>query len=477
MHKAKAAFRFIDLFAGLGGFHVALRDLGGEGVFAAEWEPTLNALYATNFGLAAWMDINELESATTIRAEIPDHDVLTAGFPCQPFSKAGEQLGFEHTLQGHLFFQVLKILRVKRPQRFILENVPNILYHRGGHSLSNVYVFFADYHDVDEALRNVISGSMQDNSDVPLPVVLQGEGFLATGKIANLGNKPLHPGRKPFVPIVNSGEDEDPNTKLVYDLFSQGVSDDVTAGGRLRGRILTEPLSLVEAASLLDQLSFDAYQPGVDNWQGELWSQVQARVNAIQSMPDGYHLYRPAAPQSGPASPVRRDCPYAIPAYFRLWEACLSRRVRGLFVTGRRDALWSMTDLVTKHRQRPNFWIGIRYGSGAPVQGKLADLPFIVPVTQKQVNKGGIRGTWGANKPDAGPDQYRGDEYATRSVCQLNLMRSLNVVRRCGSGCGLHFGSDRAPGEVTERRLPTVPRFNDWCHRRVFCTSAESIEK
>lgn len=272
-------------------------------------------------------------------------------------------------------------------------------------------VFFADYHDVDEALRNVISGSMQDNSDVPLLVVLQGEGFLATGKIANLGNKPLHPGRKPFVPIVNSGEDEDPNTKLVYDLFSQGVSDDVTAGGRLRGRILTEPLSLVEAASLLDQLSFDAYQPGVDNWQGELWSQVQARVNAIQSMPDGYHLYRPAAPQSGPASPVRRDCPYAIPAYFRLWEACLSRRVRGLFVTGRRDALWSMTDLVTKHRQRPNFWIGIRYGSGAPVQGKLADLPFIVPVTQKQVNKGGIRGTWGANKPDAGPDQYRGDEY------------------------------------------------------------------
>ncbi|OBB25334.1 DNA (cytosine-5-)-methyltransferase [Mycolicibacterium peregrinum] len=138
MHRAKAAFRFIDLFAGLGGFHVALRDLGGEGVFAAEWEPTLNALYAENFGLAAWMDINDLKSARVIDAEIPDHDVLAAGFPCQPFSKAGEQLGFEHTLQGHLFFQVLEILRVKRPRRFILENVPNILYHRGGQTRETI---------------------------------------------------------------------------------------------------------------------------------------------------------------------------------------------------------------------------------------------------------------------------------------------------------------------------------------------------
>lgn len=130
-------FRFIDLFAGLGGFHVALQELGGEGVFAAEWEPGLNSLYQDNFGLTAWTDVNELDPAA-IEREIPDHDLLTAGFPCQPFSKAGEQLGFEHTLQGRLFFKVFEILRVKKPRRFILENVPNILRHRGGKTKATI---------------------------------------------------------------------------------------------------------------------------------------------------------------------------------------------------------------------------------------------------------------------------------------------------------------------------------------------------
>ncbi len=126
-------FRFIDLFAGLGGFHVALRDLGGEGVFAAEWDRTLNDLYRSNFGLdEVWGDVDLLRTPEIIAQAIPNHDVLAAGFPCQPFSKAGEQLGFEHTLQGQLFFKVFEILKVKRPRRFILENVPNILRHQGG---------------------------------------------------------------------------------------------------------------------------------------------------------------------------------------------------------------------------------------------------------------------------------------------------------------------------------------------------------
>lgn len=131
-------FRFIDLFAGLGGFHVALADLGGEAVFAAEWEPGLNKLYKENYGLDVWSDINDLDSDDRIAREVPDHEVLAAGFPCQPFSKAGEQLGFEHTQQGHLFFKVFEILRVKRPRRFILENVPNILRHRGGQTRDTI---------------------------------------------------------------------------------------------------------------------------------------------------------------------------------------------------------------------------------------------------------------------------------------------------------------------------------------------------
>jgi hypothetical protein len=311
--------------------------------------------------------------------------------------------------------------------------------------------FFADYHDVDEALRNVIADAMRDNSESPRPVVLQGERFLATGKIANLGNKPLHPGRKPFIPIINSGEREDPNEQLVFKLFSQRESKDVTAGGRLRGRILAKPLSLLDAAEILDGLSFDAYQPGADNWLGRLWSQVETRVNAIQPMRAGNHLYRPAEPSSGPASPVRKDCPYAIPAYFRLWEACSSRLVRGLFATGQRDALWSLTDLVTKRSQRPNFWVGIRYGSGAPAEGLLAKLPYRIDLTQKQVINGGIRGTWGANNPDAGPGEYRGDEYFDyyfRNEPLPPIIAGEEPWRPAGSDGQILFYVNQLPGQA-----------------------------
>jgi DNA (cytosine-5)-methyltransferase 1 len=136
--SAAPTFEFVDLCAGLGGFHVALESLGGEGVFAAEWEPTLNALYKTNFGIQPWNDINDLQTDGDIEREVPDHDVLTAGFPCQPFSKAGDQMGFADTLQGNLFFKVHQILRVKRPRRFILENVPNILKHDSGRTLKKI---------------------------------------------------------------------------------------------------------------------------------------------------------------------------------------------------------------------------------------------------------------------------------------------------------------------------------------------------
>jgi DNA (cytosine-5)-methyltransferase 1 len=126
-------FRFVDLFAGLGGFHLALESLGGTCVFAAEWQEHLRTLYQNNFGLKPEGDI------TGIRPEdVPDHEVLTAGFPCQPFSKAGDQLGFECTKQGDLFFNVAAILKKKRPKFFILENVPNLLKHDDGRTWTRI---------------------------------------------------------------------------------------------------------------------------------------------------------------------------------------------------------------------------------------------------------------------------------------------------------------------------------------------------
>lgn len=126
-------FRFVDLFAGLGGFHVALRRLGGKCVFAAEWQEHLRELYETNHGLMPAGDITEVPAR-----DVPDHDVLAAGFPCQPFSKAGEQLGFECTEQGNLFFNVATILEKKKPQYFVLENVPNLLKHDKGRTWEEI---------------------------------------------------------------------------------------------------------------------------------------------------------------------------------------------------------------------------------------------------------------------------------------------------------------------------------------------------
>lgn len=129
----KTDFTFIDLFAGLGGFHLALGRLGGKCVFAAEWKEHLRDLYEVNHGIRPVGDITKVNLD-----DVPEHDVLTAGFPCQPFSKAGEQLGFECTRQGGLFFDVAKILAARRPSLFILENVPNLLKHDDGKTWTKI---------------------------------------------------------------------------------------------------------------------------------------------------------------------------------------------------------------------------------------------------------------------------------------------------------------------------------------------------
>lgn len=94
-----AKLKFIDLFAGLGGFHLALEKLGCECVFASEIQPELQSLYERNFGMKCSGDINEID----ITKDIPDHDILCAGFPCQPFSQAGKQQGFDDQKEEETF--------------------------------------------------------------------------------------------------------------------------------------------------------------------------------------------------------------------------------------------------------------------------------------------------------------------------------------------------------------------------------------
>lgn len=130
----KYDFTFIDLFAGIGGFRLAFQAAGGKCVFTSEWDKYAKKTYEANFGEVPYGDIRNVD-----KASIPDHDVLCAGFPCQPFSIAGvskknslgREHGFKDETQGTLFFEIKEILRLKRPKAFMLENVKNLLTHDG----------------------------------------------------------------------------------------------------------------------------------------------------------------------------------------------------------------------------------------------------------------------------------------------------------------------------------------------------------
>lgn len=128
-------FTFIDLFAGIGGMRIAFDRAGGQCVYSSEWNKYSQQTYFANFGEQPEGDITKVNAA-----DIPDHDILVAGFPCQPFSIAGvskknsmgRATGFEDKTQGTLFFDVCRILKEKRPKAFMLENVKNLCSHDKG---------------------------------------------------------------------------------------------------------------------------------------------------------------------------------------------------------------------------------------------------------------------------------------------------------------------------------------------------------
>ncbi len=123
---------FIDLFAGLGGFRLALESLGAKCVYSNEWDIPAQKVYAENFG-----DIPEGDITKVDEKSIPNHDILCAGFPCQAFSISGKQRGFEDS-RGTLFFDVARIVKEKRPRIVFMENVKNFATHDNGHTLEVV---------------------------------------------------------------------------------------------------------------------------------------------------------------------------------------------------------------------------------------------------------------------------------------------------------------------------------------------------
>lgn len=123
-------YKTIDLFAGIGGIRLGFEAHGCETVFSSEWDKPAQDMYEANFGDRPYGDINQIAPK-----DIPDHDILLAGFPCQPFSIAGKGLGFADT-RGTLFFNIEAILEAKQPQAFLLENVKRLTTHDNGQTFA-----------------------------------------------------------------------------------------------------------------------------------------------------------------------------------------------------------------------------------------------------------------------------------------------------------------------------------------------------
>ena len=155
-------FRFIDLFAGIGGIRLPFQQLGGECVFSSEWDKFAQRTYAANYGEVPSGDITQI-----IASDIPDHDILMGGFPCQSFSQAGLKKGFEDT-RGTMFFEIQRILGEKRPKVFLLENVKQLRGHDKGRTL--------------QTILNILTGE----SDLPLDdVPMSADAREALGKKLN----------------------------------------------------------------------------------------------------------------------------------------------------------------------------------------------------------------------------------------------------------------------------------------------------
>ena len=138
MEYKREKIKFIDLFCGIGGFRVAMdetcleNDINPQCVFSSDIDKHCQDSYELNFGERPFGDITKIEAN-----QIPDHDILFAGFPCQPFSIIGQMKGFEDT-RGTLFFHIAEILSVKKPKAFILENVKQLVGHDGGKTLKTI---------------------------------------------------------------------------------------------------------------------------------------------------------------------------------------------------------------------------------------------------------------------------------------------------------------------------------------------------
>lgn len=245
---------FIDLFAGIGGFHYGMTNNGFQCVFASEIDKFARETYTHNFknSKTGILDFPFNDDIIKIEAkEIPDFDVLCGGFPCQPFSQAGKKLGFEDT-RGTLFFNIAEIIRIKQPQAFFLENVRNLYSHDEGRTFEVIKTTLEDlgysfYHKIIKA---------SDHNCPQLRPRLYMVGF----KDKN---------------ITFDFPESIPLTKTMSDIFGKKCSRDIGFTLRVGGR----------GSPLTDRRNWDGYL--VDGKEVRLTPDI---AKLMQGFPQNYHF-------------------------------------------------------------------------------------------------------------------------------------------------------------------------------------------
>lgn len=199
--KNLKGYNYIDLFAGIGGFHLAMNSFGAECVFASEWNTSAANVYEKNFGIKPFGDITKIDAS-----EIPEHDILCGGFPCQAFSISGKQKGFEDT-RGTLFFDIARIVKHHMPKIVFLENVKNLAKHDKGNTLRIIVNTFDD-------LGYKVNFEVLNASDYGLPQNRERIFIVCFRKDLNIDNFSFPNPSKKFVSLNEILEDK-PNAKII----------------------------------------------------------------------------------------------------------------------------------------------------------------------------------------------------------------------------------------------------------------------
>ena len=212
--------RFVDMFCGIGGFHLALSSVGCKCVYACDIDDDVRKAYQANFGIEPEGDITSVDSAN-----IPDHDIFCAGFPCQPFSIIGKRAGFDDS-RGTLFFDIARILREKAPRAVILENVRQLATHNGGQTLAKIK-------DILEDIGYAVDYRVLDARNFGLPQ--KRERIIIVGIMGGLGDFAFPDRKVKMRPLSGILETDEKRLERYY------VSDAIKASRQAKHKATIKP--------------------------------------------------------------------------------------------------------------------------------------------------------------------------------------------------------------------------------------------